>query len=115
MTWFSFANWLKRANRSGRRSNRSQTLRFRPRLEDLECRNLPSTLTVLNNADSGAGSLRDTIAAAQNGDTIVFDSSLDGQTITLTSGELAFNQSLNIRGPGADQLAVSGNGANRIF
>ena len=120
MTWFSFANWLKRANRQAtpfpcttRRNNRSQGLRLR--LEELECRNLPSTLTVLNYADSGPGSLRDTIAAAQNGDTIVFDPSLDGQTITLTSGELAFSQSLNIRGPGADQLAVSANGASRVF
>jgi hypothetical protein len=122
MTWFSFANWLKRAKqratavpRTSRRNNRGQELRFRPRLEGLECRNLPSTLTVLNNADSGPGSLRDTVAAAQNGDTIRFDPSLDGQTIALTSGELAFSQSLRIEGPGADQLAVSGNGASRVF
>ena len=40
----------------------------------------------MNNADSGAGSLRATIAAADNGDTINFASSLSGQTITLTSG-----------------------------
>src|SRR5262249_12106523 len=92
MTWFSFTNWLKRAKRHATavphttgRNNRSQKLRFRPWLEDLECRNLPSTLMVLTNADSGTGSLRDTIAAANRGDTIVFDSSLDGQTITLTS------------------------------
>src|SRR5262249_952225 len=46
---------------------------FRPRLEALEDRWLPSTLTVLNNLDSGPGSLRADIAAAQSGDTIVFD------------------------------------------
>jgi hypothetical protein len=120
MTWFSI-NWLKRVKRRAAlsrrsvRENRIQRLRFRPRLEELECRNLPSTLTVLNNADNGTGSLRNTIAAAQNGDAIVFDSSLAGQTITLTSGELAFNQSLRITGLGADQLTISGNGASRVF
>jgi hypothetical protein len=76
---------------------------------------MPSTLTVLNNADSGDGSLRTTIAAARSGDQIVFDPSLQGQTITLTSGELAITQSLDIEGLGADQLAVSGNHASRIF
>ena len=51
---------------------------FRPRIEALEDRWLPSTLTVLNNLDSGAGSLRAEIAAAQSGDTILFDKSLVG-------------------------------------
>ena len=37
---------------------------FIPRLEALEDRFCLSTLTVVNNADSGAGSLRDTIAVA---------------------------------------------------
>jgi len=122
MTWISFTNRLKQANQQAtgltrpmRRNTRNEGLRFRPQLEELEYRNLPSTLTVLNTADSGPGSLRDTIAAAQNGDTLVFDPSLNGQTITLTSGELAFNQSLNIQGPGADQLAISGNNAGRVF
>jgi hypothetical protein len=89
--------------------------RVRPRLEVLECRNLLSTLVVLNNADSGPGSLRDTIAAASSGDKIVFDPSLDGQTITLTGGELLINKDLTIAGPGAGQLRVSGGGAWRDF
>jgi len=38
--------------------------------------------------DSGAGTLRAEIAAAHNGDTLLFAPSLNGQTITLTSGEL---------------------------
>jgi hypothetical protein len=42
----------------------------------LEDRTVPSTLTVLNNSDSGAGWLCDTLAAAQSGDTIVFDNSV---------------------------------------
>jgi hypothetical protein len=42
-----------------------------------------SVLTVVNAADSGAGSLRAAIAAAQSGDTIAFDTSLAYETITL--------------------------------
>ena len=82
---------------------------FVPRLEVLEDRTVLSTLTVMNNLDSGAGSLRDAIKNANIGDTIVFAPSLDGQTITLTSGELAISKSLDIAGPGAGSLAISGN------
>jgi predicted outer membrane repeat protein len=88
---------------------------FRPRLEALEDRLTPSTLTVLNNLDSGAGSLRAEITAAHKGDTIVFAPSLDGQTITLTRGELLINKDLTIAGPGAGALTVSGNNASRVF
>jgi hypothetical protein len=84
-------------------------------LEALEDRTMPSTLTVLNNLDSGAGSLRDTIGRARDGDTIVFAPSIDGQTITLTSDQLTINNSLDIEGPGASLLAVSGNDTNRVF
>jgi hypothetical protein len=75
----------KRA-RVGRIANPScRKCSFVPRLEILEDRTLLSTLTVLNNLDSGAGSLRDTITKAKDGDTIVFAASVNGQTITLTS------------------------------
>src|SRR6516225_8223049 len=85
------------------------------RIEWLEDRLVPSTLTVLNNADSGPGSLRAAIGAAVNGDTIVFSNHLRGQTITLASGELAINNNLSIVGLGADQLTISGNAASRVF
>jgi hypothetical protein len=71
-------------------------------------------LTVTSPADSGDGSLRAVIAEAQSGDQIVFDDSLRGQTITLTSGELAVTKDLDIEGPGPDQLAVRG-GGDRVF
>jgi hypothetical protein len=100
---------------SGSHSLAPQRHRFRPRLEGLEERTVLSTLTVLNNLDSGAGSLRDTIAHSKSGDTIQFAPSLDGQTITLTSDELAINNSLDIEGPGASQLSVSGNDTFRVF
>src|SRR5262245_51241560 len=76
-------------------------------LEGLEQRWVPSTLTVTNNQDSGSGSLRAEIKAVNSGDTIVFDPSLDGQTITLTSGELLIKKNLTISGPGAAQLTIS--------
>jgi hypothetical protein len=72
-------------------------------------------LTVTSAADSGPGSLRSEIALAQSGDTITFDPGLAGQTITLTSGELAITKSLDIEGPGADQLTISGDNASRVF
>lgn len=87
-------------------------------LEALDDRTVPSTLTVTNNLDTGAlgdGSLRGEIAAAQSGDTINFAPGLRGQTITLTGGELAITKSLDIEGPGANRLTVSGNHASRVF
>jgi hypothetical protein len=71
--------------------------------------------TVINTYDSGPGSLRQAIADADNGDTILFDASLNGQTIVLTTGELLITETLTIAGPGADQLAISGNGSSRVF
>jgi hypothetical protein len=74
-----------------------------------------STLTVTNYLDSGPGSLRAEIAAAQNNDTIVFAPSLSGHTITLTSGELSITKGMTIQGPGASKLTVSGNNATTVF
>jgi hypothetical protein len=76
---------------------------------------LAATFTVTNTADSGPGSLRAAISAAASGDKINFAPSLNGQTITLTSGELLINKDLNIQGPGANQLTISGNHASRVF
>src|SRR5881398_2529978 len=74
-----------------------------------------ATITVTNNRDSGAGSLRQALADAHNEDTINFDSSLNGQTITLTSGELVVNKNVSINGPGPNNLAVDANHASRVF
>jgi hypothetical protein len=94
---------------------RKPSLHFRPELEALEGRQVPSTLMVTNNLDSGAGSLRADIAAANSRDTIVFAPGLNGKTITLTSGSLLVNKDLSIAGPGASQLTVSGGGNWRVF
>jgi hypothetical protein len=71
-----------------------------------------STRTVTNTNDSGPGSLRQTLAEANHGDTIAF--SVSG-AIVLTSGELLLDKSVNISGPGSDNLAVDGNAMSRVF
>jgi len=68
---------------------------------------MADTITVVNTNDSGAGSLRQVVANANNGDTIDFDSALKGQTITLTSGELSIEKSIAINGLGANLLTIS--------
>jgi hypothetical protein len=91
--------------------------RFRPRLEALEDRCVPSTLTVTNTTDSAIpnpGSLRYEIGAAQSGDAIVFAPSLGGQTITLYD-QLIINKSLTIQGLGAQNLTISGGEHGRVF
>lgn len=55
-----------------------------------------TTRVVTSSADTGAGTLRSTIAAAASGDSIHFDAGLSGQTIDLTNGPLVVNKSLVI-------------------
>lgn len=79
---------------------------------------LLGTLTVINNNDGGAGSLRQAVLdanAAAGADEILFDPGLNGQTITLTSGDIVIDDELTITGPGSDQLTVSGDDSSRIF
>jgi hypothetical protein len=66
-----------------------------------------NTITVTNVNDNGPGSLRQALADASNGDTINFDASLKGQTITVTTAELVIDKSVTISGPGPNLLAVS--------
>ncbi len=72
-----------------------------------------TSLTVTNTNDSGFGSLRDAIANAVSGDTINF-SLASPATITLAS-TLTVNTSLTISGPGAPNVAISGNNAVQVF
>jgi len=90
---------------------------FRPIFEALEERAVLSTYHVMNNADDGTGSLRAAIVAANahlGADKIVFDASLSGQAIALTSGELLITDDLTINGLGASNLTVSGNNSSRV-
>ena len=64
-------------------------------------------ITVTNTNDSGPGSLRQALADADDGDTINFDPSLNGQPITLTTAELAIDNDVTILGPGPNLLTVA--------
>jgi fibronectin-binding autotransporter adhesin len=88
--------------------------KFRPDLLALETRALLSTLTVTKDNDSGTGSLRAQLAAAHAGDTINFAASAYG-TINLSSGPLQVATSVNIQGPGAKNVTVSGGGKSTVF
>jgi hypothetical protein len=122
-----FSSWLRKPNAKPRSSRRANAT-FRPQIEVLEGRDLPSTLTVTNVNDGGPGSLRDEIAQAQSNDTIGFDKSLfftqvqvqaghkkytiqtirTPQTLILASGmgELVIDKNLAIQGPGGNLLTI---------
>lgn len=90
---------------------------FEPRLTVLDDRTLPSTFTVMNLDDSGPGSLRAAVdeANANPGvDRVQFAHKLTG-TITLSTGELEITDAVNVDGPGASRITVSGDGATRVF
>lgn len=81
---------------------------------------IPSLLvTTATDENDGIGanavSLRDALAYAPSGSTIVFAPALSGSTILLTNGQLNVANSVNILGPGAGVVTVSGNGATRVF
>jgi hypothetical protein len=76
-----------------------------------------ATFTVSNLSDSGAGSLRQAITDANanpGADQVTFGSSLSGQ-ITLAGQLPNITDPLDVVGPGADRLTVSGNFNSRIF
>jgi CSLREA domain-containing protein len=94
----------------------------------------PATYTVNNTSDPSSGTasnctagnsntctLRDAIAAANSGSggaSILFDSSLNGATITLSGSQLEISttaQSVTITGLGAGLLTISGDGYSRCF
>jgi hypothetical protein len=71
-----------------------------------------ATIIVTNTNDSGAGSLRQALAVAHDGDRITF--AVSG-TITLTSGALGVVKNVTISGPGADQLSIVGIQFQSVF
>ena len=146
-------NWLRALknrvldNRPDRQEQprRRRTHRpVRPRLEALEDRLAPATLTVNTPLDTttpdGLLSLREAILLVDNGgnaqaalgralgaeagqitgsfgsnDTIRFDAGLAGQTITLGGSDLTVSAPVAITGPGSANLTISGNNASQIL
>src|SRR5262245_23889209 len=104
---------FRRARRPARTTQATAPRPFVPRLEMLEGRDVPSTLTVVNLGDSGAGSLRGQLAAAAPGDTIDFAAGLSG-TVFLGSA-LDVTKDLTVQGPGPDALALYGQQATQVF
>ena len=99
-----------------------QTLRFvipdglsNPVLLDQVRLNCPNDVTVLNAADSGAGSLRKALATVCVGGTVTFSDALAGQTITLLSGPLTLGKNVTIDASAAPGLIISGNKTDRVF
>ena len=75
---------------------------------------LLSMVTDTSDNPNDTGSLRYAVDQATSGTTIQFAPNVTG-TITLTNGTLDINKSLNIIGPGAGTLAISGNNNRRVF
>lgn len=73
-----------------------------------------ATFVVQNTENTGAGSLRAAIGAAELADRIEFDPGLLGKTIALTTA-LSIDHGVRIFGPGASQLKISGKNATTIF
>src|SRR6478672_3285425 len=69
---------------------------------------------VTNCNNSGSGSLRDTVAAAASGDTIVFDQDCTGANQIVLSSAIFISPNITIDGTGHD-IVLSGNDAVRIF
>ena len=71
--------------------------------------------TVTNCNDSGPGSLRQAVAGASGGDTVVFNLAPACPQITLTSGPISITTNLTISGPGSTALIVDGDRASNVF
>jgi|GEM_PF-1224557 len=73
------------------------------------------TLSVTQMGDAGPGSLRDQMLLAEAGDTIVFDATVWGDTLSLTSGSLLLTKAVVIQGPGAHLITMDNKGLGRHF
>ena len=80
-----------------------------------------TTWNVNDSGDAGDGTcdvsdctLRDAIDESADGDTIVFDAGISGDTITLTGGSLRVEYAITIDGAGSD-ITVNGGSSDRIF
>ena len=119
--WFGLRMGREAGTRTPRRVGRRDV-----RLEVLEGRALLSVYLVDSPGDSGTGEgsvgdLRyaiDRADQAPGNSAIVFAPTLDGQTINLGSGPLMIDKAsgtLDILGPGADELTISGGHRSQVL
>ena len=73
-----------------------------------------TTHMVMNTSDSGINSLRQTILIAVDGDTIRFDTLINGLSINLNT-EIVIDNNLTIIGNGRENTIIDGLGNSRIF
>ncbi|MEQ1751033.1 MAG: Ig-like domain-containing protein, partial [Prosthecobacter sp.] len=71
--------------------------------------------TVTSAANSGAGSLAETITAASSGSLIIFDTTLAGQTVQMPTSEIIVDKDLTIDGAALEGAALQGTSTNRLF
>jgi len=111
-----FSFWKSRSRPTGCSKPASQRRHsFRPCLEGLGDRCVPSTLRVTSNADNGAaGTLRWAVQQARKNDTIEIDTT---QTIVLTQGQIDIDvgKDLTIGAAKNTTATVSGGFTSRIF
>ena len=91
--------------------------RQRPQLVALEDRRLLSTFMVTDTSDDATdpGSLRYGVINEPSGTTITFAQALTGTILLFPEGPINITKSLDIEGPGAGILTISGGGGNGIF
>jgi predicted outer membrane repeat protein len=90
---------------------------FRPTLEALEDRCVPSTIVVTRSTDdvSQRGTLRYALAHAAQGDAIRLSPALRGVPIVLTQGELVLDKDLTIESLPHKPQTIGGGGTSRVF
>ncbi len=124
--------WIRKLFAHTHRPVRKAPARFRPALETLEDRLAPAAFVVMDTADSGSGSLRaaiDAANAAGGSNTITFAPAVAGQTITASANDtthpFAFGPTAFVIDPGDNLtiagdptqagIALSGGGSHRLF
>ena len=112
------ASFRKRSSANSHKNSPASATRprtHRPLLECLEDRVVPSAFHVTNLNDTGPGSLRAAITAANANpfSTIDFNAGLTG-TINLNS-VVTITQAVEIDGPGAGVITLSGRNLNQVF
>lgn len=113
------SRWFTKFDRRQSKVSNAQPMR-RTRLSilALEDRAVPAVITVTNTADAGAGSLRQALIDVALPDKPGMDVINFSPTVTgtiLLSSALSVNSDVDIQGPGANLLSISGNKLSRVF